>query len=246
MKYKGFILILLLAAAALPARAQSETARETLREARQQSRRPVTGTPMYFELDEKGDTVFMETLDPVWIFPRGRRMRDGDWRRFYKLVFNFNKVYPYALVGRKMMAQVDSTIAADVTKRSERNRYINDVEKELFRLFEKDIRNMTISQGLVLMRLVDRECGMSAFSIIKTYENGFAANFWQLVARIFSQNLKTRYDPSKGEDARIEELCKIWDSGQWDSFYFSIFMEPPRKTVIQRETLDSEVQRKNR
>ena len=235
---------LLLAGA--PARAQSQEAREGAREAVRQARRPLRGTPMYFELDEHGDTVFMETLDPVWIFPRGRRMRDGDWRRFYKLVFNFNKVYPYALVGRKMMAQVDSTIAADVTKRSERNRYINDVEKELFRLFEKDIRNMTISQGLVLMRLVDRECGMSAFSIIKTYENGFAANFWQLVARIFSQNLKTRYDPSKGEDARIEELCKIWDSGQWDSFYFSIFMEPPRKTVIQRETLDSEVQRKNR
>ena len=235
---------LLLAGA--PARAQSQEAREGAREAVRQARRPLRGTPMYFELDEHGDTVFMETLDPVWIFPRGRRMRDGDWRRYYKLVFNFNKVYPYALVGRKMMAQVDSTIAADVTKRSERNRYINDVEKELFRLFEKDIRNMTISQGLVLMRLVDRECGMSAFSIIKTYENGFAANFWQLVARIFSQNLKTRYDPSKGEDARIEELCKIWDSGQWDSFYFSIFMEPPRKTVIQRETLDSEVQRKNR
>ena len=235
---------LLLAAA--PAHAQSQEAREGAREAVRQARRPLRGTPMYFELDEHGDTVFMETLEPVWIFPRGRRMRDGDWRRFYKLVFNFNKVYPYALVGRKMMAQVDSTIAADVTKRSERNRYINDVEKELFRLFEKDIRNMTISQGLVLMRLVDRECGMSAFSIIKTYENGFAANFWQLVARIFSQNLKTRYDPSKGEDARIEELCKIWDSGQWDSFYFSIFMEPPRKTVIQRETLDSEVQRKNR
>ena len=235
---------LLLAGA--PARAQSQEAREGAREAVRQARRPLRGIPMYFELDEHGDTVFMETLDPVWIFPRGRRMRDGDWRRFYKLVFNFNKVYPYALVGRKMMAQVDSTIAADVTKRSERNRYINDVEKELFRLFEKDIRNMTISQGLVLMRLVDRECGMSAFSIIKTYENGFAANFWQLVARIFSQNLKTRYDPSKGEDARIEELCKIWDSGQWDSFYFSIFMEPPRKTVIQRETLDSEVQRKNR
>jgi len=235
---------LLLAGA--PAHAQSQEAREGAREAVRQARRPLRGTPMYFELDEHGDTVFMETLDPVWIFPRGRRMRDGDWRRFYKLVFNFNKVYPYALVGRKMMAQVDSTIAADVTKRSERNRYINDVEKELFRLFEKDIRNMTISQGLVLMRLVDRECGMSAFSIIKTYENGFAAYFWQLVARIFSQNLKTRYDPSKGEDARIEELCKIWDSGQWDSFYFSIFMEPPRKTVIQRETLDSEVQRKNR
>ena len=246
MKYRGIILLLLLAAAALPAHAQSGTVQSALREARRQARRPVTGTPMYFELDERGDTVFMETLDPVWIFPKGRRMRDGDWRRYYKLVYNFNKVYPYALVGRKMMAQVDSTIAADVSKRSQRTRYINDVEKELFRLFEQDIRHMTISQGLVLMRLVDRECGMSAYSIIKTYESGFAANFWQLVARLFSQNLKTRYDPAKGEDAKIEELCKIWDSGQWDAFYYSIFMERPAKVVIQRETLESEVQKKNR
>ena len=249
MRRTILIALLSLAAVLPPAgllRAQSREARQEAREAVERARRVVRGTPMYFELDEQGDTVFMETLDPVWIFPKGRRMRDGDWRRYYKLVFNFNKVYPYALVGRKMMAQVDSTLAADVTKRSERNRYINDVEKELFRIFEKDIRNTTISQGLVLMRLVDRECGMSAFEIIKTYENGLAANFWQLVARIFSQNLKTRYDPSKGEDAKIEELCKIWDSGQWDSFYFSIFMEPPRKTVIQQEKLDSEVQKKSR
>ena len=110
------------------------------------------------------------------------------------------------------MAQVDSVIAADVTKKPQRNQYINDVEKELFRLFEKDIRNMTVAQGLVLMRLVDRECGMSAFQIIKSYENGFAANFWQLVAKLFSQNLKTRYDPD-GEDKKLEELVKIWDSG---------------------------------
>ena len=227
---------------ALPACAQGREAREAVRRAA----RPVRGTPMYFELDERGDTVFMETLDPVWIFPKGRQMKSGDWRRYYKLVYNFNAVYPYALVGRKMMAQVDSTIAADISKRSERTRYINDVEKELFRLFEKDIRNMTINQGLVLMRLVDRECGMSAYEIIRTYENGFAANFWQLVARIFSQNLKTRYDPSRGEDAKIEELCGIWDSGQWDAFYYSIFMERPRRTVIAQETLDTEVRKKSR
>lgn len=245
MRYK-WLIFLLAALSWLPAWAQTETARETLRAAQQQSRLPVTGTPMYFELDEHGDTVFMETLDPVWIFPKGRRMRDGDWRKYYKLVYNFNKVYPYALVGRKMIAQVDSTIAADATRRSERNQYINDVEKELFRLFEKDIRHMTVSQGLVLMRLVDRECGMNAFTIIKTYENGLAANFWQLVAKLFSQNLKTRYDPTKGEDAKIEELCKIWDSGQWDAFYYSIFMERPAKVVIQRETLETEVRKKNR
>lgn len=206
--------------------------------------RKVTGTPMYYQVID-GDTTFIDALDPVWIFPRGRKMKTGDWRQYYKTVNNFNKVYPYALVGRKMMAQVDSVIAADVTKKSQRNQYINDVERELFRLFEKDIRSMTVSQGLVLMRLVDRECGMSAFEIIKSYESGFAANFWQLVAKLFSQNLKTRYDP-KGEDKKLEELVQIWDSGQWESFYYSIFMERPRKTVIKADELTSEVRKKIR
>ena len=201
---------------------------------------------MKWEINENGDTIFTEELRPARVFARVPKQKGKEWRKYYKLVFNFNKVYPYALVGRKMMAQVDSTIAADATKRSERTRYINDVEKELFRLFEQDIRHMTVTQGLVLMRLIDRECGMSAFTIIKTYENGLAANFWQLVAKLFSQNLKTRYDPTKGEDAKIEELCKIWDSGQWDAFYYSIFMERPAKVVIQRETLETEVRKKNR
>ena len=207
-----------------------------------QTKRPKSGQLMYYQITEQGDTMLLESLDPVWVFPKGRRMKDNDWRKYYKLVYNFNKVYPYALVGRKMMAQVDSTLAADVTKRSQRNKYINDVEKELFRIFEKDIRSMTVSQGLVLLRLVDRECGLSAFEIIKNYENGFAANFWQLVARIFSHNLKTRYNPKAGgDDAKIEELCKIWDSGEWVHFYYSIFMEYPPRVVIQRETLQSEV-----
>lgn len=208
-----------------------------------QTTRKITGTPMYYEVMPQGDTMFFDTLDPIWVFPRGRGMKKGDWRKEYKLVYNFNKVYPYALVGRKMMAQVDSTMAADVSKRSQRTRYINDVEKELLRLFEKDIRNMTISQGLVLMRLVDRECGMTAYNIVKTYESGFAANFWQLVAKIFSQDLKTKYDP-KGKDSKIEELVQIWDSGQWDQFYFSVFWEPPRKTVIKTDELSSEVKKK--
>jgi len=209
--------------------------------AKKQIRHP-KGEPMYFEV-HNGDTLFFDTIEPVWCFPRGRRMRGGDWRQFYKTIYNFNKVYPYALVGRKMMHQVDSTMAADVSKRSERNRYVKDVERELLRMFEKDIRNMTISQGVVLLRLVDRECGMSGYEIIKTYESGFAAGFWQLVARLFSQDLKSRYDP-KGRDKKLEELVQIWDSGKWDSFYYSVFMEKPRKTVIKTDRLQSEVKKK--
>lgn len=195
---------------------------------------------MLYEVRENGDTVFLDQLDPIWIFPKGRKMQSGDWRQYYKTVYNFNKVYPYALVGRKLMAQVDSTINADVSKRSQRTRYVNDVEKELFRLFEKDIRNMTIAQGVVLLRLVDRECGLSGYEIIKNYESGFAAGFWQLVAKLFSQDLKAKYDP-KGRDAKLEELVQIWDSGQWKSFYYSIFMEMPPVVEVKFDRLNSTV-----
>ena len=200
------------------------------------------GFPMYYEVHD-GDTTYFDTLDPIWVFPRGRRMKSGDWRKEYRLVYNFNKIYPYALVGRKMMAQVDSTIAADATKRSQRTQYIKQVEKELLAMFSKDIRQMTTSQGVLLMRLIDRECDMSAFAIIKEYESGFAANFWQVIARLFDQDLKARYDP-KGRDARIEELVQIWDSGQWDQFYYSVFFEAPKKTVIKTDRLKSVVKKK--
>jgi len=206
-----------------------------------QAKRKVTGTPMCFEVIN-GDTVYYEQLDPVWIFPKGKGMKGADWRKQYKLVYNFNKVYPYALVGRKLMAQVDSTLEADVSKRSQRNQYVKDVERELLRLFEKDIRNMTISQGMVLLRLVDRECGLSGYEIIKTYESGFAAAFWQLVAKLFSHNLKTKYDPT-GKDKSIEDLVRIWESGRWDNFYFSIFWEYPVKTEIKVERLNSSVKK---
>ena len=197
---------------------------------------------MYYEVHD-GDTVYFDQLEPLWVFPRGRGFRkDGDWRKEYRLVYNFNKVYPYALAGRKMMAQVDSTIAADATKRSMRTRYIKDVEKEILSLFSADIKNMTTSQGLLLMRLIDRECGMSAFEIIKEYENGFTANFWQLVAKIFAQDLKTRYDP-KGKDAKIEELVEIWDAGNWEKFYYSVFWEYPKKTVLKTERLKTDVKK---
>ncbi len=230
--------LLMLLLSSIPCFAQQESGKE-------KPMRKLEGYIMAIRIEENGDTTFFDRIEPVWIFPRGRKAKKGDWRQYYKLVHNFNQVYPYALVGRKLMAQVDSTIEAGGLKKSERNRYIKDVEKELFSLFEKDLKNMTISQGVLLMRLVDRECGMSGYDIIKNYENGFVANFWQVVAKLFSQDLKTRYDP-KERDAKTEQLVKIWDSGNWKPFYYSVFFEYPPEVVIKADRLKSEVKKSER
>ncbi|MCR4565270.1 MAG: DUF4294 domain-containing protein [Bacteroidales bacterium] len=200
---------------------------------------------MKWEVNENGDTVFVEDIRPARVFARVPKQKGKEWRKYYKLIYNFNKVYPYALVGRKMMAQVDSTLAAQPLKRGERQKYIKSVERELFRIFEKDIRKMTISQGMVLLRLVDRECGMPPYDIIKTYEGEFVAGFWQVIAFFFDADLKKRYDPTN-KDKDMEELVQIWDSGDWDAFYWSIFYESPPRTIIRAERLSSDVEKKKK
>lgn len=189
------------------------------------------GDAMEYQIDEKGDTVFVDFLKAAKIYAMQPRQKGKDWRKYYKLVYNFNKSYPYALVGRAMMAEVDSTIKEDGLKRAKRDSYIKDVEKELFRKFEGPLRKMTVTQGALIMRLVDRECGMCPYDIIKEYINGCAAGFWQGVAKCFGSDLKRRYDPA-GKDADIEELVGIWDAGDWDAFYYSIFWEMPEKVVL--------------
>ena len=154
------------------------------------------------------------------------RQKGREWRKYYRLVHNFSKAYPYALVARKLVHEADSTIAADNLKRLKRDKYVTEVQNELFDVFESQMRNMTVSQGALLMKLIDREVGKSSFDIIKDYKNGIAARFWQGIAKIFGTDLKKPYDP-EGEDARTEELVKIWEDGDFQAFYFSIFWKDP-------------------
>ena len=117
---------------------------------------------------------------------------------------------------------MDSTIAADNLKRGKRDKYINQMQKQLFDDFEQPMRGLTVSQGALLMKLIDREVGKSSFLIIKDYKNGMAAGFWQGIAKLFGTDLKKPYDPD-GEDRAIEELVQLWDAGEFEGLYFSLF-----------------------
>lgn len=172
-----------------------------------------------------GDTVYFGKLDPVWIFPKGRKGTKS-LRQYYKLVHNFSKVYPYALVARDILRDADDQIATSSLKGRKRDKFIEKKQKELFDVFEKPLRKMTYSQGKLLVKLIDREIGKSPYDIIKDYKSGIAAGFWQGVAGLFDNDLKKRYDPA-GDDAITESLVEKWDNGEFPSLYFSIFYEDP-------------------
>lgn len=177
------------------------------------------------------DTIYMDNLPAARVYEKLPRQKGREWRKYYRLVHNFSKVYPYALVARHLVQEVDSTIAADNLRGIKRDRYIGAMQKELFDVFEKPMRNLTVSQGALLMRLIDREVGKSSYNIIKDYKNGIAAGFWQGVAKIFGTDLKRPYDP-EGEDEPIEDLVRKWDSGEFEGLYYSLFWKYPPETEI--------------
>ena len=177
-------------------------------------------------LIENGDTIYVDEITPSKVYSRVPKQKGKDWRKYYRLVHNFSKSYPYALVARKLVEEADSIIAADNLKGVKRERYVSKVQKELFDVFEGQMRKLTVSQGALIMKLVDREVGKSSYDIIKGYKSGIAAGFWQGIAKIFGSDLKKPYDP-EGEDRLTEELVKIWDAGDFPAFYFSLFWTDP-------------------
>jgi hypothetical protein len=180
---------------------------------------------------EEGDTIYIDQIKASKVYSRLPKQKGKDWRKYYRLVHNFSKTYPYALAARKIVARADQNIAENKLKRLKRDRYINAVQEELFEVFEEPLRNLTISQGALLMKLIDREIGKSSYLIIKDYKNTIAAKFWQGVAQLFGSDLKKPYDP-EGEDKKVEELVKIWDDGDFEAFYFSLFWKDPPKVEI--------------
>lgn len=180
---------------------------------------------------EGDDTLYFDELPASKVYQWMPRRKGREWRKFYRLVHNFGKTYPYAIAAKKILARADSTIAADNLTKVKRENYINTVQDDLFNAFEKPLRNLTVTQGALLMKLIDREVGKSSYNIIDDYKNRIAARFWQGIAKIFGSDLKKPYDP-KGDDKLTEELVILWEEGEFPSFYRSIFGKDPPITEI--------------
>ena len=158
-----------------------------------------------------GDTIESKTLSDVEVYGRytgGNMSAYAKWTRLRNAIY---VTYPYAMRAGLVMNDINSKLAT-VTDRSERRKYIKTREKELKKEFTDPLTNLSIYQGKVLMKLINRETGNNCYEIIKEYKGGLTARFYQTVAFFFSSNLKQPYD-AQGEDQEIEkivqEVCRV-------------------------------------
>lgn len=139
------------------------------------------------------------------------RKEQSQFRKYQRLVYNIKKVYPYSLIVRERLFKVNAELSR-ISDEKERKSYLKQVEKDVFGEYEDDIRDMTITQGKILLKLIYRETYNTSYELIRQYRGGINAAFWQGIARLFGTNLKSEYDPY-GEDILIELIIQDIQSG---------------------------------
>lgn len=164
------------------------------------------------EVERNGVKMPEIEIKEVTIHARSERARRSEYRQYEKLVSNIKKVYPYSLIVRVKLNEINEELK-NIPGERDKKKFLKGVEKDVFAQYRKDIENMTISQGRLLIKLIDRETQNTSYTLIREYRGKFSATFWQSVARIFGTNLKEEYDPY-GEDALIEAIIKEIDAGR--------------------------------
>jgi hypothetical protein len=160
---------------------------------------------------QDGDTIPHSTINEVSVFPAPQFDRRRDLRRYERLVYNLKIVHPYAVMAAATLDRLNDSFSELKTDR-ERKQFVKKVEQELMDEFEDELKSLTITQGRLLIKLIDRETGNTSYELLKELRGSFSAFFWQTVARLFGSNLKTTFD-AEGEDKLIDQIIVLIENG---------------------------------
>lgn len=159
-----------------------------------------------------GDTLPHILVKEIIIFPEREFKTKKEVRRYRRLIKNIKVAMPYAKLAHRKLAAINSELMTIESEKSKR-KYINRMDKLLREEYEDDLKKLTISQGRILIKLIDRETGDTSYHLVKELKGSFSAFLWQSLARLFGENLKDDYD-EKGEDKLIEEIIILIENDQ--------------------------------
>lgn len=166
---------------------------------------------LIYGIVKDGDTIPFIPLKEVKIYA-WRLLDSKEERKLTRLMKNVKIVYPYArLAGIKLLEYEDTLAMAPDDKA--RRKIMKKVEEQLDAEYGNELRDLTVTQGKILLKLIDRETGDTSYELVSELRGEFRAVFYQAFARIFGMNMKVGYDP-EGEDRDIEYIVNLIESGQ--------------------------------
>ena len=149
------------------------------------------------------DTFFVADIPEVEVLA----FKDKNERsNYYILKRRVLKVYPYALAAKEKLINIQNGLDS-IPKKRHKKRYTKEVVKWVKEEYADRLKNLSMSDGKILVKLIYRETNITSYEIVKSYRGRFNAFFWQTMAKFWDNNLKTEYDPvNNREDMLIEHI----------------------------------------
>jgi len=159
----------------------------------------------YYFIVENGDTFDLYVFPEVIITPKGPLTEEqaNYWRR---LRYNVYKVYNYSIIASRIINEIDNDLQ-NISNKKERKKYLRAKEEFYSKKYKKELKNLSKSQGIILVKLINRNTGKDAYSLIKELRGGLTARASQTAAYFFDNDLKAVYDPH-GVDRDIEMIVQ--------------------------------------
>lgn len=164
---------------------------------------PLTGT----------NTIWID-MRPVIVYPNERFRNKAQEEFYWRTVRDVKRTLPYAKLINRTLQETYEYLETFSTKK-EKDAYLHQFEKALYKQYKPVMKKLTKSQGKMLIKLINRETNQNSYNIVKAFLGTFRAGFWQTFGRFFGVSLKAGYKPQTDKtDAMIERICVRVEQGQ--------------------------------
>lgn len=160
--------------------------------------------------DESGQYYLLPTVYVEATMTFSTRKKYEDWN---KLKYNVKKVYPYAIIAAAKLKEYEIKLKT-IPNEKDRKKFMKKAEDDLQKEFSPELKKLTMSQGRILIKLIDRETGNTSYDLVKQLRGSFSAFMWQSLAKLFGSSLKSEYD-ANGEDRLIEIAIRQVEAGSF-------------------------------
>ena len=171
----------------------------------------VTNQNIPDSMTDKSDTLKVITLSDIYVYPPPVFKSPAEEEQYRRLIRDVKKTLPYAKMIYATLIETYEYIQTLPTEK-ERENHLKRMEKDLYAQYMPVLKKMTLTQGKLLIRLVDRECNQSSYDLLKAFLGPLRAGFWNAFAGIFGASLKSSWDP-QGKDAAAERVVELVEMG---------------------------------
>ena len=148
------------------------------------------------------DTFPTCTLQEVVVVSKRVFKDQVEQYRYNQLRQNIIIVYPYAKEAGTIFSEMNDQLGT-MEKKKDRKKFVKEKEDELDMLYENSLKNLTVTQGDLLVKLIGRETGMTVYDLIKEFKNPMSAFYWNKLSFFYGYSLKQQYDPQEQRDIEM-------------------------------------------